>query len=63
MVISLNGIGVKPAVKTIQKFQLSYRFFIFMNPLSLIPGTYSKNKLAKLEYSIPGTSHHNILPI
>ena len=63
IVMSLNGIGVKPAVKTIQKFQLSYRFFIFMNPLSFIPGTYSKNKLANPEYSTPGMSHHNNLPM
>ena len=63
IVMSLNGIGVKPAVKTIQKFQLSYRFFNLMNPLSLIPGTYSKNKLAKLEYCTPGISHHSNLPI
>ena len=63
MVMSLNGIGVNPAVNTIQKFHLSYRFFIFMNPLSFIPGIYSKNKLAKLEYSTPGTFHHNNLPI
>ena len=28
IVISLNGIGVNPAVKTIQKSQVSYKFFI-----------------------------------
>ena len=28
IVISLNGIGVNPAVKTIQKSHLSYKFFI-----------------------------------
>ena len=63
IVISLNGIGVNPAVKTIQKSQLSYRFFILIKPLLFIPGTYSKNKLAKPEYCIPGTSHHNNLPM
>ena len=28
IVISLNGIGVNPAVKTIQKSQVSYKLFI-----------------------------------
>ena len=49
MVMSLNGIGVNPAVKTIQKSQLSYRFFILVKPSLFIHGTYSKNKLASLE--------------
>ena len=63
MVMSLNGIGVNPAVKTIQKSHLSYRFFILIKPLSFIPGTYSKNKLARPEYCTPGTSHHNNFPM
>ena len=46
IVINLNGIGVNPAVKTIQKLYRSYRAWILLNPSIVIPGTYSKNILA-----------------
>ena len=39
IVISLNGIGVNPAVKTIQKFQVSYKLFIWLKLSSVRPGT------------------------
>ena len=63
IVMSLNGIGVKPAVKTIQKFQSSYKIFILLKLSIVIPGTYSKKRLANEEYSMSGTLHHNDLPI
>ena len=63
IVISLNGIGVKPAVKTIQKFQSSYKIFILLKLSIVIPGTYSKKRLANEEYSISGTLHHNDFPM
>ena len=63
IVISLNGIGVKPAVKTIQKFQSSYKTFILLKLSIVIPGTYSKKRLANDEYSISGTLHHNDFPM
>ena len=46
MVISLNGIGVNPAVKTIQKFHWLYIAWILLNPSIVIPGTYLKKVLA-----------------
>ena len=46
IVINLNGIGVNPAVKTIQKLYLSYIAWILLNPSIVTPGTYSKNILA-----------------
>ena len=49
IVISLKGIGVKPAVKTIQKFHLSYKLFNLLKPSTVTPGTYSKKKLANAE--------------
>ena len=63
IVISLNGIGVKPAVNTIQKSQLLYRVLILLNPSTVIPGIYSKNILAIDEYSNSGIFHHNNFPI
>ena len=63
MVINLNGIGVKPAVKTIQKFHCSYIVCIFVNPSVVMPGTCWIKIFAIYEYSIPGISHHNNLPI
>ena len=51
IVMSLKGIGVKPAVKTIQKFHSSYKTFILLKPSIVTPGTYSKKRLAKVEYS------------
>ena len=63
IVISLNGIGVKPAVKTIQKSQSSYRDFILLKLSTVNPGTKSKKRLANEEYSIPGISHHSTFPI
>ena len=63
IVISLNGIGVKPAVKTIQKSQLSYRVFILLKLSIVNPGTNSKKRLANDEYSIPGTFHQRTFPI
>ena len=63
IVMSLNGIGVKPAVKTIQKFQSSYKIFILLKLSIVIPGIYSKKRLANEEYSIPGTLHHSDLPM
>ena len=63
IVMSLNGIGVKPAVKTIQKFQSSYKIFILLKLSTVIPGTYSKKRLARVEYSMPGTLHQSDLPI
>ena len=63
MVISLKGIGEKPAVKTIQKFHSSYRFFILLKLSIVNPGTYSKNKLANAEYSISGTLHQRVFPM
>ncbi len=63
MVISLKGIGVKPAVKTIQKFHFSYKFFILLKLSIVNPGTYSKKRLANLEYSISGTFHQRVFPI
>ena len=46
MVISLNGIGVNPAVKTIQKFQWLYIAWILLNPSKVIPCIYLKKVLA-----------------
>ena len=63
IVISLNGIGVKPAVKTIQKFHSSYKLFILLKLSIVTPGTYSKKRLANEEYSISGILHQSILPI
>ena len=63
IVMSLNGIGVKPAVKTIQKFHSSYKFFILLKLSTVNPGTYSKKKLANAEYSISGTLHQRVFPI
>ena len=63
IVMSLNGIGVKPAVKTIQKFQSSYKIFILLKLSIVIPGTYSKKRLANAEYSMSGILHHSDLPI
>ena len=63
MVMSLNGIGVKPAVKTIQKFHSSYKLFILLKLSIVNPGTFSKKKLANVEYSISGILHHRVLPM
>ena len=63
IVMSLKGIGVKPAVKTIQKFHSSYKFFISLKLSIVNPGTYLKKRLAKIEYSISGTLHQSIFPI
>ena len=63
MVISLKGIGVKPAVKTIQKFHSSYKLFILLKLSPVTPGTYSKKRLANAEYSAPGTFHQRTFPI
>ena len=63
IVISLKGIGVKPAVKTIQKFHSSYKFFILLKLSTVNPGTYSKKILANIEYSISGTFHHRVFPM
>ncbi len=63
IVISLNGIGVKPAVKTIQKSQSSYKVFILLKLSIVNPGTKSKKRLANEEYSIPGTFHQRTFPI
>ena len=63
IVMSLKGIGVKPAVKTIQKFHSSYKFFILLKLSIVNPGTYSKKKLANVEYSISGTLHQRVFPI
>ncbi len=63
IVISLKGIGVKPAVKTIQKFHFSYKLFILLKLSTVTPGTYSKKRLANSEYSIPGKFHHRAFPI
>ena len=46
-VINLNGMGVKPAVKTIQKSHSSYNLFILLKPSSFTPGIYSIKRLAK----------------
>ena len=40
MVINLNGIGVNPAVNTIQKFHCSYKIFILLKPSMVTPGIY-----------------------
>ena len=40
IVINLNGIGVKPAVNTIQKSQLLYKILILLKPSTVMPGTY-----------------------
>jgi len=61
--MSLNGIGVKPAVKTIQKFHSSYKLFILLKLSTVTPGTYSKKKSAKIEYSVPGIFHQRTFPI
>ena len=63
IVISLKGIGVKPAVNTIQKFHCSYKLFILRKLSIVTPGTYLKKSLANSEYSIPGKFHHRIFPI
>ena len=63
IVISLKGIGVKPAVKTIQKFHSSYKFFIFLKLSKVNPGTYSKKRLANVEYSISGILHQRVFPM
>ena len=63
IVMSLKGIGVKPAVKTIQKFHSSYKFFILLKLSIVNPGTYSKKILASAEYSISGTLHQSVFPI
>ena len=46
MVNNLNGIGVNPAVKMIQKFHVSYNAFNLTNPFTDIPGIFSKKKWA-----------------
>ena len=43
IVMSLKGIGVKPAVKTIQKFHSSYNFFILLKLNLLIQEYKSHN--------------------
>ena len=63
IVISLKGIGVKPAVNTIQKFHSSYKFFILLKLSTVNPGIYSKKRLAKVEYSISGVLHQRFFPI
>ena len=63
IVISLKGIGVKPAVNTIQKFHSSYKFFILLKLSTVNPGIYSKKRLANVEYSIPGALHQRVFPI
>ena len=63
IVISLKGIGVKPAVKTIQKFHSSYKLLILLKLSSVTPGIYSKKRLAKSEYSTPGTFHQRTFPM
>ena len=63
IVISLKGIGVKPAVKTIQKFHSSYKLFILLKLSTVKPGIYSKKRLANAEYSISGTLHQRDFPI
>ena len=63
IVMSLKGIGVKPAVKTIQKFHSSYKFFILLKLSIVNPGTYSKKKLANAEYSISGLLHQRVFPM
>ena len=63
IVITLNGIGVKPAVKTIQKFHSSYKLFILVKLSNVNPGTYSKKKIANEEYSMPGTFHQRSFPM
>ena len=63
IVISLKGIGVKPAVKTIQKFHFSYKFFILLKLSTVNPGIYSKKRLANVEYSISGVFHQRVFPI
>ena len=63
IVISLKGMGVKPAVKTIQKFHSSNKLFILLKLSIVTPGTYSKNKLANEEYSKSGTFHQRVFPI
>ena len=63
MVMSLKGIGVKPAVKTIQKFHCSYKLFILVKLSIVNPGTYLKKRFASLEYSISGTLHQRVLPM
>ena len=63
IVISLNGIGVKPAVKTIQKFHSSYKLFTLLKLSIVTPGTYSEKRLANSEYSIPGKFHHKTFPM
>ncbi len=63
IVISLNGMGVKPAVNTIQKFQSSYKLFIFIKLSIVTPGTYSKKRLANAEYSMSGIFHQRTFPM
>ena len=63
IVISLKGIGVKPAVKTIQKSHSSYKILILVKLSIVNPGTYSKKRLANLEYSMSGRFHHRVFPI
>ena len=63
IVISLKGIGVNPAVKTIQKFHSSYKLFILPKLSTVTPGTYSKKSLANSEYSMPGKFHHRTFPM
>ena len=63
IVISLKGMGVKPAVKTIQKFHSSYKLFILLKLSTVTPGTYSKKRIASLEYSTSDTLHQRALPI
>ena len=63
IVISLKGIGVKPAEKTIQKFHSSYKFFILLKLSTVNPGMYSKKRLAKVEYSTSDALHQRVFPI
>ena len=63
IVMSLKGIGVKPAVKTIQKSHSSYKLFIVLKLSTVNPGTYSKKRLASLEYSTSGTLHQKVFPM
>ena len=63
IVITLKGIGVKPAVKTIQKFHSSYKLLTLLKLSTVNPGTYSKKRLASAEYSIAGTLHQRVFPI
>lgn len=58
----LYGNGVKPAVKMIQKFHLSYNVFILSNAWTVKPGTLSKKNKAVLENSLT-PSHQTKCPM